>query len=56
MITLRNAKHELRMAWKRYVLKSRNIPTGLGDSGWLLHGLVRSMKPEFCVEIGSAQG
>lgn len=56
MINLLNAKHELRMAWKRYILRSRHIPTGLGDSGWLLHGLVRSMKPEFCVEIGSAQG
>jgi predicted O-methyltransferase YrrM len=30
--------------------------SGLGDSANLLYGLVRSMKPETCVEIGSAQG
>ena len=32
------------------------IPSGLGDSAELLYGLVRSMKPEVCVEIGSARG
>lgn len=52
----RLAKHELNLAWRRYQLRSHAIPSGLGDSGWLLHGLVRSMKPEFCVEIGSAHG
>lgn len=56
IVDLPSARHELRMAWKRYQIRRRKIPTGLGDSGWLLHGLVRSMKPEFCVEIGSAQG
>lgn len=30
--------------------------SGLGDSANLLYGLVRSMKPETCVEIGSARG
>lgn len=30
--------------------------SGLGDTAWLLYGLVRSMKPEVCVEIGSARG
>ncbi len=30
--------------------------SGLGDSAWLLYGIVRSMKPETCVEIGSARG
>ena len=30
--------------------------SGLGDSANLLYGLVRSMKPEVCVEIGSARG
>jgi predicted O-methyltransferase YrrM len=53
---LLKAKHELRMAWKRYLLSSRNIPSGLGQSGWALHGLVRAMRPEVCVEIGSAHG
>src|SRR5215831_4268628 len=30
--------------------------SGLGDSGNLLYGIVRSMKPSVCVEIGSASG
>ena len=30
--------------------------SGLGDSANLLYGLVRSMKPQVCVEIGSARG
>jgi predicted O-methyltransferase YrrM len=30
--------------------------SGLGDSAWLLYGLARSIKPEVCVEIGSARG
>lgn len=30
--------------------------SGLGDAGWLLYGLCRSMKPAVCVEIGSARG
>ena len=32
------------------------IPSGLGDSVWVLYGLARSLKPEVCVEIGSARG
>src|SRR6266478_8043959 len=35
---------------------SFDFASGLGDSAWLLYGLVRSMKPETCVEIGSARG
>jgi predicted O-methyltransferase YrrM len=30
--------------------------SGLGDSSHLLYGLVRAMKPNVCVEIGSARG
>src|SRR5215472_10241974 len=30
--------------------------SGLGDSSNLLYGIVRSMKPSVCVEIGSASG
>jgi predicted O-methyltransferase YrrM len=30
--------------------------SGLGDSSYILYGLTRSMKPEVCVEIGSARG
>jgi predicted O-methyltransferase YrrM len=36
--------------------RAKTIPSGLGDSAELLYGLVRSMKPEVCVEIGSARG
>jgi predicted O-methyltransferase YrrM len=50
------AKHELHMAWRRWQIRRSAIPTGLADSAWLLHGLVRSMKPLTCVEIGSAHG
>lgn len=37
-------------------IRKVDFKSGLGDSAWLLHGLVRSMKPEVCVEIGSARG
>jgi predicted O-methyltransferase YrrM len=40
----------------RYRLATRAFNTGMGQSAWLLHGLVRSLRPEVCVEIGSAQG
>src|SRR5437764_11581830 len=33
-----------------------DFDSGLGDSANLLYGLVRAMKPEVCVEIGSARG
>jgi predicted O-methyltransferase YrrM len=38
--------------------KAERIPfaSGLGDSSNLLYGLVRSIKPSVCVEIGSARG
>jgi predicted O-methyltransferase YrrM len=52
----RYARHELNMAWRRLQLRRCYFRSGLGDSGWLLHGLVRAMKPETCVEIGSAHG
>ena len=37
-------------------LESMEFQSGLGDSAWLLYGLVRSAKPQVCVEIGSARG
>jgi len=58
----------LRKAWSSLIARMPRPPSmeqiagsfdfasGLGDSAWLLHGLVRSMKPEVCVEIGSARG
>lgn len=44
--------HALRRA------RAATIPfqSGLGDSSTILYGLVRSMKPQVCVEIGSARG
>lgn len=33
-----------------------NFASGLGDSAWVLYGLVRALKPEVCVEIGAARG
>ena len=40
------------------LMRAEAIPfqSGLGDSANLLFGLVRSMKPGVCVEIGSARG
>ena len=53
---LRLLRNELRFAWLRFRIRSFSFHSGLGDSGWLLHGLVRSQKPKVCVEIGSAHG
>jgi predicted O-methyltransferase YrrM len=40
--------------WAR--LQRIDFSSGIGDSAWLLYGLVRAMKPAVCVEIGSAKG
>ena len=50
--TLRNAHRAL----SYHRLKKTDFPSGLGDVGWLLYGLVRLSRPEVCVEIGSASG
>lgn len=52
----RQIRHHARMAAVRYGIATRGFSTGLGQSAWVLHGLVRSLRPEVCVEIGSAQG
>lgn len=49
-------RNELRFAWLHFRVRASQIYSGLGDAGWLLHGLVRAQKPEVCVEIGSAHG
>jgi predicted O-methyltransferase YrrM len=41
---------------QRARLARLEVRSGLGDSAWLLHGLVRSLKPRCVVEIGSAAG
>jgi predicted O-methyltransferase YrrM len=38
------------------ILNSINFRSGLGDSVALITGLVKSLKPQVCVEIGSARG
>jgi predicted O-methyltransferase YrrM len=45
--------HRIFLHWK-----ITKIPffSGLGESSYLLYGLVRSLKPDVCVEIGSARG
>ncbi len=46
----------LRRARVHAKAESIKFSSGLGDSANLLYGLVRSMKPAICVEIGSARG
>ncbi|MBX3749527.1 MAG: class I SAM-dependent methyltransferase [Opitutaceae bacterium] len=53
---LRYLRHHVTMVWPRYRLSTGDFRTGLGPSAWLLHGLVRSLRPDVVVEIGSARG
>ena len=54
LLGIRSLPAQLRTA--RSKSRATYIRSGLGDSAELLYGLVRSMKPEVCVEIGSALG
>lgn len=49
-------RHPIRRVMRRVRIGRIDFNSGLGDSANLLYGLVRSMKPETCVEIGSARG
>lgn len=42
--------------WNARRVLELSFCSGLGDSAWLLYGLVRALKPQIAVEIGSAQG
>lgn len=53
---LAQLRFQLRTAYVRYRLATLPSNSGLGQSVWLLYGLVRSLRPDVCVEIGSAQG
>jgi predicted O-methyltransferase YrrM len=55
---VRGAIVESQNIFARIVLRylDRKFNSGLGDSCWLLHGLVRALKPATVVEIGSARG
>lgn len=52
----RQLRHQLYLLRTRYHLVTSGFATGLGASAWLLHGLVRALRPETCVEIGSTSG
>lgn len=41
---------------REFYVETFDFQSGLGDSQWLLYGLARSIKPQVCVEIGSARG
>ena len=41
---------------REFYVETFDFRSGLGDSAWLLYGLARSIKPQGCVEIGSARG
>jgi Predicted O-methyltransferase len=45
-----------RLRGREFYAETFDFQSGLGDSGWLLYGLTRSLKPKVCVEIGSARG
>jgi predicted O-methyltransferase YrrM len=49
-------KRVFRKAVARARTDSIQFQSGLGDSSEILYGLARSMKPQICVEIGSARG
>ena len=51
-----HVRHRARLLRARYHLAGVDFDSGLGDSAWLLYGLARSLKPNVCVEIGSARG
>ena len=46
----------LRRGLRHARLERLTANSGLGESSWLLYGLVRAMRPAVCVEIGSAHG
>jgi predicted O-methyltransferase YrrM len=48
--------HELDHMFSHFRAKTIPFNSGLGDSSYLLYGITRAMKPEVCVEIGSARG
>ena len=45
-----------RLRSREFYVETFDFQSGLGDSQWLLYGLARSIKPQVCVEIGSARG
>ena len=63
MQSIRRLAHKVRNGWQTVrkgllysALHEIDFNSGLGDSAFLLHGLVISAKPRVVVEIGSARG
>jgi predicted O-methyltransferase YrrM len=56
LATICGFPRRLRSALARDAVERIVFHSGLGDSANVLYGLVRSMKPQTCVEIGSARG
>jgi len=54
--TWRNLRYTYRIGRRHRGLIETDFCSGLQDSAWLLYSIVRSVKPEVCVEIGSARG
>ena len=54
--TIRRFKSTYSLGRRMLQLQSLPFHSGLGDSAWILYGLVRTLKPDVCVEIGSARG
>ncbi len=54
--TLRRLLDEYATGRRSHLLQGIPFASGLEDSVWVLYGLARSLKPEVCVEIGSARG
>jgi predicted O-methyltransferase YrrM len=54
--TIGELSKELRVALMHMRAARIEFHSGLGNAGHVLYGLVRSMRPDVCVEIGSARG
>jgi predicted O-methyltransferase YrrM len=54
--TWRRFRRYLHLGRGQFRLEVADFRSGLGDSAWILYSLARSLKPEVCVEIGSARG
>jgi predicted O-methyltransferase YrrM len=54
--TIGELNKELQVALMHFRAAQIEFNSGLGNAGHVLYGLVRSLRPDVCVEIGSARG
>src|SRR5436305_11390981 len=54
--TIGELNKELQVAFMHFRAAQIEFNSGLGNAGHVLYGLVRSLRPDVCVEIGSARG